>query len=195
MSNIHVLDCTLRDGGRLFNCAFTDECISSMTKRFTDAKIDIVEIGFLRDWRKVEYKGNSTFFTDVDQIRPFISKPSKTKYVAFVDYGMFDFDTLKPCDGTSIDGIRVGFTKKDFNNSLDDVIRALNIVKERGYMLFIQGVNTLGYTDKQVLEIVDFINQIHPFGFGIVDTYGAMYVDDVYRIYTMVDHNLTEDIY
>ena len=34
-------------------------------------------MGFLRDRRVVNYKGNSTFFTDVDQIRPFINKEKK----------------------------------------------------------------------------------------------------------------------
>lgn len=35
---------------------------------------------------------------------------------------------------------------------------------------------------------------IRPDGFGIVDTYGAMYMDDVQRLYTIVDHNLDEEI-
>lgn len=61
-------------------------------------------------------------------------------------------------------------------------------------MLFIQGVNSLGYTDKELLDIVDLVNEIQPAGFGIVDTYGAMYMDDVDRIYTLVDHNMDENI-
>ena len=70
MKNVRVLDCTLRDGGRIINCAFEDQETKEISKRLADAKIDIVEVGFLRDWRKVKYKGNSTFFTDVEQIRP-----------------------------------------------------------------------------------------------------------------------------
>ncbi len=62
---------------------------------------------------KLTNKGNSTFFTDVDQIRPFVNKNKRnTIYTAFIDYGMCDIDTLKPYDGTSIDAIRFGFTKK-----------------------------------------------------------------------------------
>lgn len=194
MNNIRVLDCTLRDGGRIIDCAFSDNEIKDISNRLSKTKVDIIEVGFLRDHRNVEYKGNSTFFTDVDQIVPFVDKTGSAMYVAFVDYGMFDFDSLKPFDGRSIDGIRVGFTKKDFNNSLEDVVRCLNIVKDRGYKLFIQGVNSLSYTDKELLCLVELVNSVHPYSFGIVDTYGAMYSDDVDRIYGIIDNNMEKGI-
>lgn len=194
MKNVKILDCTLRDGGRIINCAFPDAETKDISIRLASANIDIVEVGFLRDYHNVDYKGNSTFFTDVDQIRPFVDRSKNTKYVAFIDYGMFDWDSLKPFDGTSIDGLRVGFTHKNFLASKDDIIKCLRSVKEKGYMLFIQGVNSLGYTDKELLDIVDLVNEIQPVGFGIVDTYGAMYMDDVDRLYTLVDHNMDENI-
>lgn len=59
---IKVLDCTLRDGGRIINCAFKDSYIKEVSSGLAEAKIDIVEIGFLRDCRQMEYLGNSTFF-------------------------------------------------------------------------------------------------------------------------------------
>ena len=194
MKNVKILDCTLRDGGRIINCAFPDAETKDIASRLASAKIDIVEVGFLRDAAKVNYQGNSTFFTDVDQIRPFVKKDTSTKYVCFIDYELYDFDSMKPYDGSSIDGVRVGFTKKSFDSQKDDIIRCLKGVKEKGYMLFIQGVNSLGYSDKELLELLELVNEIHPNGFGIVDTYGAMYIDDVDRIYTLVDHNLAEDI-
>lgn len=193
--NVKVLDCTLRDGGRIIDCMFPDRDILDISIRLTESNIDIIELGFLRDWRNVEYSGNSTFFTSVEQIKRFIPESKKnTIYVAFVDYGMFDFDSLTPYDGTSIDGIRVGFTKKDFVNNRDEIVSCLKIVKEKGYKLFVQGVNSLGYSDAELLDLIRLINEVHPEAFGIVDTYGAMYVDDVRRIYGLVDHNMLDDI-
>lgn len=195
MKNIRVLDCTLRDGGRIIDCAFGDKETKDISYRLAEAKIDIIEVGFLRDWRKVNYQGNSTFFTDVAQIRPFVNRDKKnTIYTAFIDYGMCDIDTLKPYDGTSIDAIRFGFTKKNYDESKEEVIRWINIIKDKGYKLFIQGVNSLNYTDRELLEIVDMVNSIHPYSFGIVDTYGAMYMDDVDRLYGLIDHNMMPDI-
>lgn len=195
MKNVRVLDCTLRDGGRIIDCSFDNQEILEISNRLAEAKIDIIEVGFLRDWRKVNYKGNSTFFTDVDQIRPFVNKENKhTLYAAFIDFGMCDIDSLKPYDGTSIDAIRFGFTKKNYDESKDEVVRWINVIKERGYKLFIQGVNSLNYTDRELLEIVDMVNSVHPYSFGIVDTYGAMYMDDVDRLYGLIDHNMLSDI-
>lgn len=195
MKNVRILDCTLRDGGRIFDCAFEDQETREISNRLADAKIDIIEVGFIRDGRKVTYKGNSTFFTDVDQIRPFVNREKKkTMYTAFIDFGMCDIDALKPYDGTSIDAIRLGFTKKNYDKERDEVLRWIRVIQARGYKLFIQGVNSLNYTDRELLEVVDMVNQAHPYSFGIVDTYGAMYMDDVDRLYGLIDHNLLPDI-
>lgn len=195
MKNVCILDCTLRDGGRIINCAFPDQEIIEISNRLADARIDIVEVGFLRDRRKIDYRGNSTFFTDVDQMKPFINRrPRNTMYTAFIDYGMCDIDSLKPFDGTSIDAIRFGFTKKNYDEERDEIVRWAKVIKERGYKLFVQGVNSLNYADIELLEVIKLINEIHPYSFGIVDTYGAMYMDDVDRLYSLVDHNMFPDI-
>ncbi len=193
MNNIQLLDCTLRDGGRVIDCNFSDDEIAVISHKLDCAGIDIIEMGFLRDARKIDWQGNSTFFTDVDQIRPFINK-SSAEYVAFIDYGMFDFNTLQKCDGSSVTGLRVGFTKKDKQENFDDVLRCMNQVKNMGYKLFVQGVNSLNYTDREILELVDLMNMVKPYSFGIVDTYGAMYLDDVTRIFELVNNNLDENI-
>lgn len=195
MKNVRVLDCTLRDGGRVIDCEFPDQEIKEISKRLVNAKIDIIEVGFLRDHRKVKYKGDSTFFTDVEQIRPFINRNNKNViYTAFIDYGMCDIDSLKAYDKSSIDAIRFGFTRQNYSENREDILRWMNIIKERGYKLFIQGVNSLNYTDRELLEIVDMVNSVHPYSFGIVDTYGAMYMDDVDRLYGLIDHNMLSDI-
>lgn len=195
MQNVQLLDCTLRDGGRIIDCHFENSTISHMAKDLTMANIDIVEMGFLRDHKLIEYKGNSTFFTEVPQIVPFIPQDRKsTMYTAFIDYNMYDFSQLEKCDGSSVTGIRVGFTKKQFDSESDKIKQALYEVKKRGYALFVQGVNSLAYTDRELLDLVDMVNEVEPYGFGIVDTYGAMYLDDIVHFYNLVDHNLSPDI-
>ncbi len=193
--SVKLLDCTLRDGARIIDGKFTDYEIASIAKRLTEANIDYVEVGFLRDWRNVHYEGDSIFFTDPSQIEPFIpDNRCSTTYLAFIDYGMFDFSRLPQCNGKSIDGIRVGFTKKDYLNSWDDVVKCFNVVKEKGYKLLIQGVNSLNYTDAEFLQLLHDINTVAPYGYGIVDTYGAMCLDDIQHLYYMVDHNLNKNI-
>lgn len=195
MRNVQILDCTLRDGGRIINCEYSNEVIAELAKGMTDAGIDIVEMGFLRAHSLVEYKGNSTFFTEVSQIKPFIPQNrKKAMYVAFVDFEMYDFSCLERCQGDSVTGIRVGFTKKQFEQKSEEIKESLIKVKEMGYELFVQGVNTLAYTDRELLELIDLMNQVMPHSFGIVDTYGAMYLDDIVHFYNLVDYNLNKDI-
>jgi 4-hydroxy 2-oxovalerate aldolase len=198
MRNVSLLDCTLRDGGRIIDCKFSDAHIAGITSGLTRSGVDIIEMGFLRG--DVTYSGNSTFFNEIEQFRKFISPfqsinlKKKPMFVAFADYGqefgMWDFTRLPPCDGTSITGIRVGFRKKDLYHAID----TFKTVKDQGYVLFIQGVESLNYTDKEMLEALEIINDVKPHSFGIVDTYGTMYKDDVIRIYNLIDHNLDEDI-
>lgn len=193
MKNVKILDCTLRDGGRIIDCAFPDEHIAGISSNLCDANIDIVELGFLRGNK--EYKANSTFFTELDQFKQFIPEKRKnTMYVAFSDYGkeygMWDFSRIKPYDGTSIDGFRVGYRKQDLLAALD----TFKTVQDNGYKLFVQGVESLNYSDLEMLEAIEIINKIKPYSFGIVDTYGAMYKDDVLHLFNLLDKNLDEDI-
>lgn len=194
MGNVRILDCTLRDGGRIINCNFDDDVIKEITGNLAGANIEIVEMGFLRDEHLVEYKGNSTFFTDTDQITPFIPKTKNAMFTVFIDFDMYDFSKLKACADDSVTGLRVGFTKKQFMDKRHELEKSLLDVKQRGYKLFVQGVNTLAYSDRELLELIDFTNGIEPYSFGIVDTYGAMYLDDMVHYYNLIDHNLAEDI-
>ena len=191
MKNVQVLDCTLRDGGRIINCKFEDMTIYNIANELTESGIDIVELGFLRSTELVNYDGNSTFFTDVSQMSRFIPQNKKnTTYVAFIDYNMYNFEDLKECDNTSVTGIRVGFTKKQYLEDIAGIKKALYTVKEKGYKLFIQTVNSLAYSDKDMLNLIDMVNEIQPYSFGIVDTYGAMYLEDIIHYYNVVDYNL-----
>lgn len=194
-ANVKVLDCTLRDGTRIVNCAVSDGDIRKVISNLSSSNVDIIEVGFIRNPKTVTYKGESTFFTYVNQINKYLDRSNpKTKYVAFIDYDLYDFSTLEPRTSETIDGVRIGFKRTDYENSLQEVKEACALVKKLGYELYIQGVNSLGYTDQELLGIIDMVNDINPNSFGIVDTYGGMYSDDVKRIYTMVDHNLNSNI-
>lgn len=191
MKNIKILDCTLRDGGRIIGCRFTDNVIAELTKELTEANIDIIEMGFLRDHKLVEYQRDSTFFTETAQLSAFIpANKRNAMYTAFIDFDMYDFSCLEKCGEGSVTGIRVGFTKKQFLHQYTELKDSLLKVKEQGYALFIQGVNTLAYSDRELLDVIDLVNEVEPYSYGIVDTYGGMYLDDMVHLYNLVEHNL-----
>jgi 4-hydroxy 2-oxovalerate aldolase len=193
--NIKILDCTLRDGIRLIGNQYPDESIRNVACGLRDANIDIIEMGFLRSGEGIEYKKGSTYFTEISQIADFIPQErGSSEYVVFTDYGAqykgWDFNKIKPCDGTSVTGFRVGYRKEDLAAAID----TFKTVQENGYKLFIQGVESLNYSDREMLETIDIINELQPYSFGLVDTYGAMYKEDALHLFNLVSRNLDENI-
>lgn len=109
---IEILDCTLRDGGRLIDCAFRDGQTRSIVERLMQANIDIIEVGFLRE--KAVYTGDSTFFHRIEEAEALLPEGSGQSFALFIDYGYYPAEGLPPCSGEFKWGIRYGFTKKDF---------------------------------------------------------------------------------
>lgn len=195
MKNIKLLDCTLRDGGRIVDCKFPNSWITDIIDRLGCANIDIIEVGFLDNSENKCSDDNSTCFSDVSHIAKFLTpKNSSAIYSAFINYGSFDFSKLTPYDGSSVDALRIGFKKHSFISSFDSIIKDCLLVKQLGYKLFVQGINCLGYKDKEFLKIIQSINEIKPYAFAIVDTYGGMYPEDLEHVFNLVNDNLDKDI-
>ncbi|MDE7433121.1 MAG: hypothetical protein K2N34_14575, partial [Lachnospiraceae bacterium] len=187
MNEVKLLDCTLREAplkGLVYGTKFLSKFIGGLEK----AKINFLEVGFLIDGI---YESGSTAFTDVKQIeRYLINKKKDIIYVALVDVGRFNVDSLPENDGRSIDGIRICFKKGEQKEAL----KYANNIKKKGYLAFIQHVDTLGYTDDEIKEFVELVNEVNPYAYSIVDTFGSMYQDDVRHLYKIVNENLNNNI-
>lgn len=198
MKDIRVLDCTLRDGGRLIDCSFTEDNIIGIAKQLTKAGVDIIELGFLRNIDS--YAGGSTFFGRCEDADFYLRKIDESEirngveYVLFIDYGLYDIGKIIPARDSMVTGIRYGFTKKNFIEHKNEIIAEISHIQKLGYHIYLQDVNTNGYEQQQLVEVLHFANEIHPCSFGIVDTYGSMYVDDLEQIWLIVDDILTRDI-
>ncbi len=194
MKQIEILDCTLRDGGRIIDCQYSDETIAGIGAYLKRAGIDIIELGFLRD--HIHFTGNSTFFSSTADVDRYIEKicehesGKNASYVVFVDFGLYDVSGLAEANESQVSGIRFGFTKNDYREHKQEVIDAMETIKEKKYDLYLQTVNSNGYTTKELLELIDLANHIGPKSFGIVDTYGSMYLDDLEYIWSIVNRNL-----
>ena len=97
----------------------------------------------------------STIFNNAAQLRPFLPEDRRqTSYVCLADYSRYTISNLEPFDGTSIDGVRACF----FKNERYDVIDFCKSIVEKGYKLYVQPVDVLGYTDAELLELIEMIN-------------------------------------
>lgn len=190
MSHIQVLDCTLRDGGYCNNCHFGFENQKKIIAGLFEAGIDIIECGFLMN--TVTYESDVTRFTSLDQVKSIIPQNKENKiFVLLTDFGKYNFNELPIYDGSSIDGIRFAFHKKD----RFEAMKCCRQIKEKGYKVFVQAMVSLSYTDEEFLNLINEVNKLNPYAFYIVDSFGTMKRKDLTRLFYIVEHNLNEEIY
>lgn len=190
MNKVHVLDCTLRDGGYCNQWRFGFENTKKITNGLVEAGINIIECGFLTN--RVTYNPEVAKYNSVDQVAPVIPACREgSLFVVMMNYGEFNIDDLPEYDGSSIDGIRVAFHKKN----LPEALELCEAIKKKGYKVFIQAMVSLCYTDEEFLELIRRVNSFEPYAFYIVDSFGMMKGKDLTRLFYMVEHNLKENIW
>ena len=189
MTNIQILDCTLRDGGYVNNWNFGKKVIKKILSGVTEAGINIVECGFLSE---IEYDENKALYNNTSQIKSLLPGEGKSKYVAMIALGEKEiaFEKVQKCDGESIFGIRLTFHKHEIERAFQ---YAQNLM-DKGYQVFVQPVGTCSYSDMELLELVEKVNKLNPYAFYIVDTLGTITGSELMRLFQMVDNNLKTGI-
>ena len=188
MNSIKILDVTLRDGGCVNDFNFGQAYMDTILSHLEASGVDYIELGYI-DEKNGSEQGRTQYRSE--QVIPTyflkIKKPGIT-YVAMIDYGKFDIDKLQPRTDEGIDGIRMAFHKKNWN----DAISLGRKIIDKGYMFFIQPMLTMRYTDAELIELIDTINNKLPdaAGFYAVDSFGEMRNNDVIRLMHIIDHNL-----
>lgn len=190
MSEIKLLDCTLRDGGYINDWKFGFHTTRDIIRKLVESQVDYVEVGFLRD---CEYSKDNTLFNNCEEIKPLLpseERRGKTVFSAMALHNKYDVNKLEPYDGKTIDVIRVTFHDYD----IDEGLQFITKVKEKGYKVFCNPINIMGYSDEMLLSLVKRVNEIQPYAFSIVDTFGSMMKSDLQRIYSIIEHNLDKNI-
>lgn len=190
MSNIKILDCTLRDGGYVNNWNFGLDNIKDIITSLVDSNIDIVECGFISD---VLYNNDCTLFDSIKSIKYLLPKDKKhTIFVGMIALGEkeISYEKIEVCDENSITGIRLTFHQSEILYAFEFANNLLN----KGYKVFMQPVGTMFYSDIELLNLIEKINRLNPFAFYIVDTLGSMNSIDLMRKFNLIDNNLNQDI-
>ena len=185
---IELLDCTLRDGSYINDSHFGTPVIKGIIKKIQEARVDIIECGWLKD---KDYEEGSAFYhvpSDLEQY--FLNRSKEYTYVVMIDWDRYNVDNLPFCDGKSIDAIRVVFPHGKHREGL----AVGEKVKAKGYKLYLQAANTLAYSDDDLKDLAAYVNQAHPVALSVVDTFGAMLFEDLERIVKVLDENLNPDI-
>lgn len=190
MDRINILDCTLRDGGYCNQWNFGKKNIRKIINSLVRVNAEVIECGILTN-QKV-HSEDSTLFNSVEEIAEYLPENREGKlFVCLVNYGEYEFDRLKQCDGTSVTGIRVAFHKKDAEKAL----QVCRDVKEKGYEVFVQPMVSLNYSDEEFLQLIYAVNKLKPYACYIVDSFGGITERDLKRFFFLADNNLNPEIY
>ena len=189
MSQIKFLDCTLRDGGYINQWQFGRETIRDMLYRFSCSGIDIVECGFLTDQPRQE--GQSLFHT-VEKINALLPENSPSLFVAMIAIGEKEMNPSALPDAVpgGLGGIRLTFHPHE----IEKAFCYGEMIKHKGYKLFMQPVGTAGYSDEELIHLIKRINRLEPYAFYLVDTLGTMYGRLLLRQVILADNNLSPSI-
>lgn len=187
--DLQLLDCTLRDGGYINDWKWgflrSREIIHSLVK----AAVDVVEVGFLRNVE--EYNPDVTVCNYIEELNKLLpDETGQTLFSAMAMRSNYDISKLSAYSGHGIEMIRITAHDYDIMDGMDFARE----VKEKGYKLSINPINIMGYSDEQILWILKQVNEIHPYQFSIVDTFGSMKRRDLDRIVSLVDNNLDKNI-
>ncbi len=184
MGRAQLLDCTLRDGAYLIDKKFGDATIKGIIDGLVKAKVDYIEMGFFQD---DEFGEGKTVFRNSEDAARFVPKDKgDSEFSVLVDFSRFSIENLDPRRNDSVDVVRECFFKKERY----EAVEVCRKIKELGYKVFVQPVDILGYTDTELIELIELCNQIEPYCFSIVDTFGSMYEEDLQHVYSIIDHNL-----
>ena len=184
MGQAQLLDCTLRDGAYLIDKKFGDQTIHGIIRGLMQAKIDYIEIGFFQDDGFGE--GKTVYRNSADAKRFVPADKGGAEFSVLADYSRFSIENLDPCTGDSIDVVRECF----FKHERYGAIEACRKIKALGYKVSVQPVDILGYTDAELIELIELINPIEPYCVSIVDTFGSMYEEDLQHVYSILNRNL-----
>lgn len=183
--SIRLLDCTLRDGGHINQGKFGENVIRNVTEKLAEAQIDIIEAGFL--WNEYAGADIARYHTIEEAKRILPKERGISKFSLMADF--IDLNHLEENDGT-VDYIRLSFKRHRLNWGL----QTAKLLMEKGYQCFINPVNCNVYSDEEYIDVLKRVNELHPYGFSIVDTFGVMRLNDLAHRYYLVENNLSKDI-
>lgn len=184
MSHAMLLDCTLRDGAYLVEKEFGENNIYGIIDGLVKARVDCIEIGFLENGGG--RKGKTVFKNSEDAKRVIPKDKQGILFCVLADYSRYSIELLDKHTDDGIDAVRECFFKKERY----DAIKYCENIKNLGYKCFVQPVDILGYSDMELIDFIQKVNEIEPYCFSIVDTFGSMFQEDLHRIFEIINHNL-----
>ncbi len=187
---IKVLDCTIRDGGLINNHCFTDEFVRAVYAALSKSGIDYMEFGYRSSRELSPPKDHGDWkYCDDDRIRQIIDGiESDIKISIMVDAHRVKDQVFAPADESPVDMIRVATYVKD----MDKAIAMVNRSHDLGYETT---VNIMAVSKEIEPDLIEALDQLARTGVNavyVVDSYGALYCEQVEYLVKLFRKHLPE---
>lgn len=180
-SDVRVLDATLRDGGLVNDFYFTDEFVKDLYHANIKAGVDYMEFGYKASTDMFdESKFGKWKFSKDEDIRAIVGdNNTDLKISIMADVGRCDYkkDILKK-DESPIDLIRVA----TYLNTIPAAIDMIENAADKGYEVSCNIMAISNTQEKDLSIALDLLGQTPVDVLYIVDSYGALYPEQIARI-------------
>ncbi|WP_086253852.1 4-hydroxy-2-ketovalerate aldolase [Campylobacter sp. P091] len=175
MNNIKILDCTLRDGAHINQGVFGKNNILHILTNLAQAKIDLIEVGFLQN---TSYDKDSSIFNDIQHIDDILSQIQKNqnKFGLMLRTDRCDFNKLQKSN--FVDFVRVSFYKEH----LRDLKNYVSKLQDLNYDVYLNPIAITKYSLDEIMTILEFLLPLKPKGIYLVDTFGALQNDSFEKL-------------
>jgi 4-hydroxy 2-oxovalerate aldolase len=185
--DVLLLDCTLRDGGHVINFDFGENNIKLITSGLCKSGVDVVEVGFLKDG---SHSPSQTLYNKVSEAEKFLNDIDRhSEFALMIRPDWYSIEQLERASG-KIKNIRFAFYGRD----LELTLKQANIARNYGYNVFFNPVNVFSYSEKELVQLLNILNDFGPQCVAIVDTFGSMLSKDLSRIYSIFNETLASTI-
>lgn len=178
--DVRVVDATLRDGGLVNDFYFTDEFVKALYLTNLRAGVDYMEFGYKASREMFDEKkfGRWKFCRDED-IRAIVGEnATDLKIAVMADVGRCDKADIIQRSESPIDLIRVA----TYLNTIPGAVDMIEDAAGKGYEV---SCNIMAISNSQEGELkaaLDILGQTPVDVFYIVDSYGAMYPEQIARL-------------
>lgn len=179
---VKVVDATLRDGGLVNDFYFTDQFVKDLYQANIKAGVDYMEIGYKADKTMFDVdKFGKWKFCDDDTIREVIGENENTglKLAVMADVGRCDYKKdIAPKSESPVDLIRVATYINTIPAAVDMIEDAVN----KGYETTCNIMAISNAQEGDLRVALDVLGQSPVKVFYIVDSFGALYPEQIARI-------------
>ncbi|MDO4339329.1 MAG: aldolase catalytic domain-containing protein [Eubacteriales bacterium] len=179
--DVRVVDATLRDGGLVNDFYFTDEFVKALYFTNIRAGVDYMEFGYKASSEMFdETKFGKWKFCKDEDIRAIVGdNDSDLKIAVMADVGRCDYKKdIVDRNESPVDLIRVA----TYLNTIPSAVDMIEYASKKGYEVSCN-IMAISNTQERDLEVaLDILGQTPVDVFYIVDSYGALYPEQVARI-------------